>query len=325
MPSYQVTRTPAGGYWIRQADGIDLAAGAVGAAAGTALGTGINAVRRHRAQVNYKNYNAAFDALMAAMQGDDRDYVVELANEFIRHYPHDENGYIGLLDGIRENPRISPQEELRLANAAGAHVEEPMYASITRCDAYLRLEDMGHLMQEANVVVSMGDPQLAAVGLRYRAQALLWLGDLNQAMNDANTSLSRLPKPSTYALRGDIYWALGNTDQAISEYSMAIALDPDYGRWYDQRASALESVGRTSEAAADRERSRLSGWEPTHTVPHPGMNAWESPDPEAPPVTALSPGVELRVVEVLGAWARVDAKNGWTAWVDNRILRPASR
>lgn len=61
-------------------------------------------------------------------------------------------------------------------------------------------------------------------------------------------------------------------------------------------------------------------WQPTHSVPAQGMAAWRSPDGTQPPITNIPGGVQLRVVETNGAWARVAADNGWTGWVDGRLL-----
>src|SRR3954452_5084019 len=61
------------------------------------------------------------------------------------------------------------------------------------------------------------------------------------------------------------------------------------------------------------------GFRPTHVVPQDGLPAWESPDPSRPtvPLDALLP-VEL--VDRRGDWGRVVCANGWSAWVDGRLL-----
>ncbi|MFI5259036.1 MAG: PrsW family glutamic-type intramembrane protease [Candidatus Limnocylindrales bacterium] len=61
-------------------------------------------------------------------------------------------------------------------------------------------------------------------------------------------------------------------------------------------------------------------WAPTHFVPRGGMAAWDYPDPRRPPVAMLSERVELIVVGQAGAWAQVRGVNGWTGWVDGRLL-----
>ncbi len=60
---------------------------------------------------------------------------------------------------------------------------------------------------------------------------------------------------------------------------------------------------------------------PTHVVPPDGLPAWESPDVARPtdPLDALLP-VELR--DRRGDWAYVACSNGWSAWVDGRLLVP---
>lgn len=64
------------------------------------------------------------------------------------------------------------------------------------------------------------------------------------------------------------------------------------------------------------------GWAPTHAVPVSGVWAWDMPDPSRPPMVSLAPGVQLSIIEQQGAWARVLGSNGWTGWVDGRLLVP---
>lgn len=58
---------------------------------------------------------------------------------------------------------------------------------------------------------------------------------------------------------------------------------------------------------------------PTHVVPQEGLPAWEAPDPTRPtvPLDALLP---VRLVERHGDWGHVLCANGWSAWVDGRLL-----
>jgi len=50
------------------------------------------------------------------------------------------------------------------------------------------------------------------------------------------------------------------------------------------------------------------------------MAAWAAPDPAQPPIAQLAAGVPLVLVEERGAWARVAGSNGWSGWVDGRLL-----
>jgi Bacterial SH3 domain len=66
------------------------------------------------------------------------------------------------------------------------------------------------------------------------------------------------------------------------------------------------------------------GWTPSHSVPPQGLRAWGAPDPAGPVVANLAPGLPIQVAEVRGAWARVICSNGWTGWIDGRIIGVAA-
>ncbi|GAA2493113.1 hypothetical protein [Streptomyces gobitricini] len=61
------------------------------------------------------------------------------------------------------------------------------------------------------------------------------------------------------------------------------------------------------------------GFRPSHVVPAEGLPAWEAPDPGRPTVP-LDPFLPVRLLERLGDWGRVLCANGWSAWVDGRLL-----
>nr|WP_233841548.1 hypothetical protein [Streptomyces microflavus] len=58
---------------------------------------------------------------------------------------------------------------------------------------------------------------------------------------------------------------------------------------------------------------------PTHVIPPDGLPAWEAPDAARPtdPLDALLP---VQLVDRQGDWAYVACSNGWSAWVDGRLL-----
>ncbi|MDT9683515.1 hypothetical protein RND61_15810 [Streptomyces sp. TRM76323] len=58
---------------------------------------------------------------------------------------------------------------------------------------------------------------------------------------------------------------------------------------------------------------------PTHVVPRHGMPAWETPG-TARPTVPLDPFLPVRLLERTGDWARILCSNGWSAWVDGRLL-----
>ncbi|WP_405014457.1 hypothetical protein [Kitasatospora sp. NBC_01539] len=58
---------------------------------------------------------------------------------------------------------------------------------------------------------------------------------------------------------------------------------------------------------------------PTHVAPADGLQTWASPDPSRPSVR-LDPLLPVRLADSSGNWARVVCSNGWSAWVDGRLL-----
>jgi RsiW-degrading membrane proteinase PrsW (M82 family) len=73
-------------------------------------------------------------------------------------------------------------------------------------------------------------------------------------------------------------------------------------------------------SSVEAEAPSAAGWSPTHHVPAGGMAAWDAPDPARQPVAWLAERVELVVLAQAGAWAQVRGVNGWTGWVDGRLL-----
>ncbi|MBG0857047.1 hypothetical protein I2W78_35665 [Streptomyces spinoverrucosus] len=60
---------------------------------------------------------------------------------------------------------------------------------------------------------------------------------------------------------------------------------------------------------------------PTHVAPKDGLAAWETPDASRPTVP-LDPLLPVQLIERLGDWGRIMCHNGWSAWVDGRLLVP---
>ncbi|MFJ3583160.1 hypothetical protein ACIPPS_13145 [Streptomyces sp. NPDC090127] len=58
---------------------------------------------------------------------------------------------------------------------------------------------------------------------------------------------------------------------------------------------------------------------PTHVVPRDGLPAWEAPDPglATVPLDAFLP---VQLTQRVGDWGEVLCSNGWSAWVDARLL-----
>jgi hypothetical protein len=62
------------------------------------------------------------------------------------------------------------------------------------------------------------------------------------------------------------------------------------------------------------------GFVATHVAPATGLRAWAEPDGTGPVVATIDPGTGLAVRERLGAWALAATADGWSGWVDGRLL-----
>lgn len=62
------------------------------------------------------------------------------------------------------------------------------------------------------------------------------------------------------------------------------------------------------------------GWRVTHTVPAEGMMAWSAPDAASAPSATLPAHLGVQVTREWGAWSQVLCDNGWSGWVDGRLL-----
>ncbi|MFE3325319.1 hypothetical protein [Streptomyces sp. NPDC059176] len=58
---------------------------------------------------------------------------------------------------------------------------------------------------------------------------------------------------------------------------------------------------------------------PTHVVPRDGLATWEAPD-AAQPSSPLDPFLPVQLLDRRGDWGHVLCANGWSAWVDGRLL-----
>lgn len=101
------------------------------------------------------------------------------------------------------------------------------------------------------------------------------------------------------------------------------------GSGYQPSGSQYQPSGSQSQAGSQYQplsgqpaqpATASSAFAPTHTVPSQGMQAWAAPDPNGAVVATLGGHLPIQVTEVRGAWARIVCSNGWTGWVDGRII-----
>ena len=340
MPMYQVVRTPGGGAWVRETDAVQVGAGVV---ADAAVGGAIAAARFVAQKVNYRKHDQAWSAILKAQKDGDMALMYELSKEFARHYPQEQGGW-GALTFASTGLELPLDEALEVARMLDEHGERGSAACV-RATAYLLREDVASALPECNTLVGC-EGEDKVYGHLFRARVMLWLGDLDQALNDATTAVAMLPDEDSYSMRAEVFWVRGDLARAVADYTASLRLDSAQPRRLESRASVYEEQGLTEAAEADRQAARVlrgqvepvsspavaaaaagpqstapvSG--PTHLVPQSGMPFWTKPDGSQPPSGHLPAWVELVVDSHEGAWAYVRASNGWQGWVDGRLLVP---
>ncbi|MDQ3901420.1 MAG: tetratricopeptide repeat protein [Actinomycetota bacterium] len=69
------------------------------------------------------------------------------------------------------------------------------------------------------------------------------IGDLEQALGDANEAVAALPDEAAYSVRGHIYRDRGELDKCIDDYGRAIQLCPN-PVFFENRAEVYEMLGK---------------------------------------------------------------------------------
>lgn len=174
------------------------------------------------------------------------------------------------------------REALALYDQARLHSAKPevhMAAAYSTAMLYTRHNEPGERdellakswLNSAIATASLiADPsERAFQGAFYRnglALVEINLGDPEAALrlvNECIASLDAQLGPDDHALhrsvlknnRGRVHAALGRLDEALADYAVAIAADPNHAEHYLERGSILRRMGRAGEAAADYERA----------------------------------------------------------------------
>ena len=176
-------------------------------------------------------------------------------------------------------------------------------------------------------------------------QVVAEVAKTTQLLGGAGAAAEATPTPSTFETPTGAGWSERSTDtaaaattgdawapQAAQSSTLPGGTDsgavtpgggalptPSFGG-----AASTASTGYSplsgQQAAAPAQPAAQAAFAPTHAVPPQGMQAWAAPDPNGAVVATLGGGLPIQVTEVRGAWARVLCSNGWTGWVDGRII-----
>lgn len=109
-------------------------------------------------------------------------------------------------------------------------------------------------------------------------------------------------------------WSAGSLPQQAAQPAASTLPAPSFGSPSPSGYSPL------SGQPAPQAQPASTAFAPTHTVPPQGLQAWAAPDPNGAVVATLGGGLPIQVTEVRGAWANIVCSNGWTGWVDGRII-----
>jgi tetratricopeptide (TPR) repeat protein len=94
-----------------------------------------------------------------------------------------------------------------------------------RAEIYDRNGNAGKAIQAYTLAAR--NPENRAASLLFRARLLQKIGDLEQALGDANEAVAALPDEAAYSVRGHIYRDRGELDKCIDDYGRAIQLCPN--------------------------------------------------------------------------------------------------
>ena len=90
-----------------------------------------------------------------------------------------------------------------------------------------------------------------------RGNAYLAMGRIDEALSDLTRAIELDPdNSSVIANRGETYRSIGRHDEALSDLTRAIELDPDNSSVIANRGETYRSIGRHDEALSDLTRHR---------------------------------------------------------------------
>ncbi len=84
------------------------------------------------------------------------------------------------------------------------------------------------------------------------------LANASDDINSATFAIGRNPKDyGAYLKRGDGYWTKSMMNEALTDYTSAIAISPMSPDAYDKRAIIYDALGQSDQANKDRESAKL--------------------------------------------------------------------
>lgn len=126
-------------------------------------------------------------------------------------------------------------------------------------DTLARIREGERLLSKGKVDEALAADPGSAVALLKRAEKKRDLGQLREAMEDADRAVKTTPSGDAYALRADLGQRLGFMENALRDLSVAVALSPN-ANWHQWRAQTF--IGMRHYDLAMKETSAALELEP---------------------------------------------------------------
>jgi Flp pilus assembly protein TadD len=247
MGLYRIDRTSNGSDVAYPTTWDQEVAERAGYAAGAALGAGMDLAGSAFRNARDRRMVVAARALHAASEGD-ADEFLELASKFTRRYPHEEFGHANLAHALFRKGQYG--DALDAVDRAAELGLDEWEAHRMRAEIY---EEAGYTQAAVQTYTRLlQNPAYRSIGLLGRASCLVDLGDLDQALVDANEAVSVLPSAESYFMRGCVHRLKGDFQRSLADCTRAIQLVPDSSDLLESRAEVYEFLGQAECARRDR-------------------------------------------------------------------------
>ncbi len=281
---------------------------AVGTAVGWAIGAGIDGLAGLARQAKDRRLQNTVEAMRQAADSGENDLFLSLSTDFVHRYPSIPLGHAAHADALtRAGQHKSALRAIDHAIELGLDETE---GRMIRVDIYDELGMTAKAIQECTILadsdVARSNPEIRIMMILGRAQQLMRIGDLDQALRDSNDAVGVMPDPSAYAMRGHVYQEMGKLEKCLEDYSRSVQLEPDNPVLLENRAEVYEKLGKDKEAESDRsaiaklQAAQSTGSGPSSTGAPQGPVASADIEKNDDPVGAAFYVVGLLVIAFFG-------------------------
>ena len=124
---------------------------------------------------------------------------------------------------------------------------------LSRAEHLAKGSEFAAAVQDYSRVLSLQPGRVAA--LQGRAESLMHAGKYQDAIVDCDSIMMLQPSATAYSLRGDLWYAVADFDNAINDFEAADRMDGIVAEAYRARAKQLKADGKNAEAEADLKKA----------------------------------------------------------------------